>query len=204
MGATHQPRSEYAREQLDLRKHAFISQKKKTIEPTNFFSLLFSSSSSSPLATRPHFPQQTHTHLFTHSCSRLSLAPLTVSTTFFTLPPFLLISDMDVGINVEDGLEGCRICFDTEEDAESGKLISPCKCKGSQAVVHRNCLQKWRTFGGEKRKEKKKKTTQIIEMFCKVIAFMCATDSRVYTGARAQPARFCVEGRWGCCRWLTR
>lgn len=34
----------------------------------------------------------------------------------------------------------CRICFDNDE-----KLISPCKCTGTAAYVHENCLQKWRT-----------------------------------------------------------
>jgi hypothetical protein len=30
------------------------------------------------------------------------------------------------------------------EDPESGRLISPCKCKGSQKYVHEGCLQAWR------------------------------------------------------------
>jgi hypothetical protein len=29
-------------------------------------------------------------------------------------------------------------------DAESGRLIRPCKCKGSQRYVHEGCLQAWR------------------------------------------------------------
>lgn len=30
------------------------------------------------------------------------------------------------------------------EDPESGRLIRPCKCKGSQSYVHEGCLQNWR------------------------------------------------------------
>lgn len=30
------------------------------------------------------------------------------------------------------------------EDAELGRLMSPCKCKGSQRYVHEGCLQAWR------------------------------------------------------------
>ena len=35
----------------------------------------------------------------------------------------------------------CRICF---EDASRCDLISPCRCSGTSAFVHRNCLQRWR------------------------------------------------------------
>jgi len=39
----------------------------------------------------------------------------------------------------------CRICFGGVNDIiESGKLISPCKCKGSMKYVHVNCLNEWR------------------------------------------------------------
>jgi len=39
----------------------------------------------------------------------------------------------------------CRICFGGANDIlESGKLISPCKCKGSMKYVHVNCLNEWR------------------------------------------------------------
>ncbi|OLN92273.1 E3 ubiquitin-protein ligase MARCH11 [Colletotrichum chlorophyti] len=66
------------------------------------------------------------------------------------------------------GPRTCRICFEVvhptfeeptalsgflntrprpiykSEDDESGRLISPCKCKGSQRYVHEGCLQAWR------------------------------------------------------------
>ncbi|KAK6226079.1 hypothetical protein QIS74_02126 [Colletotrichum tabaci] len=66
------------------------------------------------------------------------------------------------------GPRTCRICFDVvyptfeepsamsgfmnsrqrptykSDDPESGRLISPCKCKGSQRYVHEGCLQAWR------------------------------------------------------------
>ncbi|KAL7930131.1 hypothetical protein V8C35DRAFT_324562 [Trichoderma chlorosporum] len=56
----------------------------------------------------------------------------------------------------------CRICLDTVEpkypsnssasskpiyvsdDRELGRLLSPCKCKGSQKYVHEGCLNSWR------------------------------------------------------------
>ncbi|KAK7424270.1 hypothetical protein QQX98_000538 [Neonectria punicea] len=66
------------------------------------------------------------------------------------------------------GPRTCRICFDTEypkfptetastfgfpapsrptyasDDPELGRLLSPCKCKGSQKYVHEGCLDAWR------------------------------------------------------------
>src|SRR5688572_19805468 len=35
----------------------------------------------------------------------------------------------------------CRICFEAEET--HSRLVSPCKCKGSQKFVHEECLAKW-------------------------------------------------------------
>jgi len=35
----------------------------------------------------------------------------------------------------------CRICKEEEED--SGKLIEPCKCRGSMRKVHPECLKSW-------------------------------------------------------------
>jgi len=34
----------------------------------------------------------------------------------------------------------CRICHDTESNE---RLISPCRCAGSLALVHRTCIEKW-------------------------------------------------------------
>ncbi|CAE7228540.1 unnamed protein product [Rhizoctonia solani] len=40
----------------------------------------------------------------------------------------------------------CRICLaGAEEEAELGRLISPCLCRGSIRYVHVNCLKQWRT-----------------------------------------------------------
>lgn len=36
----------------------------------------------------------------------------------------------------------CRICFDHEE-TENNKLITPCRCKGTQKYIHHNCLMEW-------------------------------------------------------------
>lgn len=37
----------------------------------------------------------------------------------------------------------CRICFGGEEEP-LGKLVSPCKCKGTMKYVHVDCLDAWR------------------------------------------------------------
>jgi hypothetical protein len=37
-------------------------------------------------------------------------------------------------------MEVCRICLESEEGK---KMISPCKCTGSQKFVHQKCLAKW-------------------------------------------------------------
>ncbi|KAF8414893.1 hypothetical protein BGX38DRAFT_1251571 [Terfezia claveryi] len=41
----------------------------------------------------------------------------------------------------------CRICFDTSTsgcDPEVGRLLSPCRCRGSSKYVHEGCLNQWR------------------------------------------------------------
>ncbi|BGP21451.1 E3 ubiquitin-protein ligase MARCH5 [Rhodotorula toruloides] len=55
---------------------------------------------------------------------------------------------------VEDGKENptvppadekmCRICFAGEDEEESGKLFSPCLCRGTSRYVHTKCLEQWR------------------------------------------------------------
>ena len=40
----------------------------------------------------------------------------------------------------------CRICFEPASEVEgeqSGELISPCACKGTQQYVHKSCLARW-------------------------------------------------------------
>jgi E3 ubiquitin-protein ligase DOA10 len=49
---------------------------------------------------------------------------------------YLLISEQKMQENM---LPQCRICYEGEEN-----LISPCKCSGTSAFVHRECLEKWR------------------------------------------------------------
>ncbi|KAF8326077.1 uncharacterized protein EI90DRAFT_3071414 [Cantharellus anzutake] len=45
----------------------------------------------------------------------------------------------------------CRICLaGPEEELELGRLIRPCKCKGSISFVHVECLNKWRTTSESK------------------------------------------------------
>eukprot|EP00928_Gymnodinium_smaydae_P050708 TRINITY_DN34274_c0_g1_i1.p1 TRINITY_DN34274_c0_g1~~TRINITY_DN34274_c0_g1_i1.p1 ORF type:complete len:334 (-),score=50.64 TRINITY_DN34274_c0_g1_i1:51-1052(-) len=41
-------------------------------------------------------------------------------------------------------LRCCRICLDSEEDAATGRLFSPCRCSGSMRFVHVACLDQWR------------------------------------------------------------
>ncbi|CAH8604835.1 unnamed protein product [Heterobilharzia americana] len=41
----------------------------------------------------------------------------------------------------------CRICL--EEGDEVDGLLSPCRCKGSVGLVHRNCLEKWLLTSGK-------------------------------------------------------
>jgi NAD-dependent DNA ligase len=39
----------------------------------------------------------------------------------------------------------CKICLGgVEEESELGRLISPCKCKGTIKYVHIECLNEWR------------------------------------------------------------
>jgi len=42
----------------------------------------------------------------------------------------------------------CRICLSdvNDEKSEQGKLFAPCQCKGSVGLVHRKCLDRWRTL----------------------------------------------------------
>jgi len=40
-----------------------------------------------------------------------------------------------------------RIC--TEANEPQNRLFRPCLCNGSMAWVHRTCLQRWRTTGGD-------------------------------------------------------
>ncbi|AYV86844.1 MAG: E3 ubiquitin-protein ligase MARCH5 [Sylvanvirus sp.] len=44
----------------------------------------------------------------------------------------------------DDSVLTCRICFESEESVESGRLFSPCKCRGTQRYIHVGCLDQWR------------------------------------------------------------
>ena len=35
----------------------------------------------------------------------------------------------------------CRVCF--EDEADTDKLIAPCRCKGSSKYIHQACLRTW-------------------------------------------------------------
>lgn len=38
----------------------------------------------------------------------------------------------------------CRICHDSEDNGADGRLFRPCRCSGTMAWVHVECLDKWR------------------------------------------------------------
>ena len=47
--------------------------------------------------------------------------------------------------NTQNNEKQCRICLSTQDEfIELGKLISPCKCKGTMKYVHIECLNRWR------------------------------------------------------------
>ncbi|KAF8468849.1 hypothetical protein BDZ91DRAFT_655826 [Kalaharituber pfeilii] len=51
-------------------------------------------------------------------------------------------------------LKTCRICFETTTesyDPELGRLLSPCRCRGSSKYVHEQCLNSWRTLSANSR-----------------------------------------------------
>ncbi|KAG0559777.1 hypothetical protein KC19_10G128400 [Ceratodon purpureus] len=50
--------------------------------------------------------------------------------------------DIDLEIGPEEDQRQCRICL--ELDGED--FIAPCKCRGSQKYVHRECLDNWRSI----------------------------------------------------------
>nr|VDD59148.1 unnamed protein product [Brassica oleracea] len=63
-------------------------------------------------------------------------------------------SSSDHEINAEEDLESggdsasapcCRICLENDSDLLEDELISPCMCKGTQQLVHRSCLDHWRS-----------------------------------------------------------
>jgi len=47
---------------------------------------------------------------------------------------------------VEAGERNCRICLESEETRETGRLFAPCLCKGSMKYVHTKCLNEWRAL----------------------------------------------------------
>jgi RING-variant domain len=96
----------------------------------------FSSAESEPAGTVPLYndatdvPPKAQKHYASRTC-RICLE--VVSPTFEPAP---------------EGLSGIlhpppRVIY-ISQDAESGRLIRPCKCKGTQRYVHEGCLQQWR------------------------------------------------------------
>ena len=47
-------------------------------------------------------------------------------------------------ISHDEDAPQCRICFDGGCFGEQGPLFRPCRCSGSMAWVHRECLDQWR------------------------------------------------------------
>ena len=45
----------------------------------------------------------------------------------------------------------CRICLGgVADEAELGRLFSPCRCKGTMRYVHVECLNRWRSAATKK------------------------------------------------------
>eukprot|EP00004_Rigifila_ramosa_P003362 TRINITY_DN1360_c0_g1_i3.p2 TRINITY_DN1360_c0_g1~~TRINITY_DN1360_c0_g1_i3.p2 ORF type:complete len:173 (-),score=25.49 TRINITY_DN1360_c0_g1_i3:301-819(-) len=42
------------------------------------------------------------------------------------------------------GERSCRICLEGEGEGYDGELFSPCRCRGTNLLVHRVCLDLWR------------------------------------------------------------
>jgi len=49
---------------------------------------------------------------------------------------------IDMGYGDGDEEPMCRICFE-EDEQDDNRLISPCKCDGTQKFVHQKCLREW-------------------------------------------------------------
>lgn len=49
----------------------------------------------------------------------------------------------EIAVLEEEG-PSCRICLESGETAESGRLFSPCLCSGSSGHIHESCLAQWR------------------------------------------------------------
>jgi len=59
-------------------------------------------------------------------------------------PPAESTSEAPADQQEEEHEKMCRICFDDAEDESTGKLITPCRCRGSMRYIHLNCLNRWR------------------------------------------------------------
>ncbi|KAI9296423.1 hypothetical protein K502DRAFT_323831 [Neoconidiobolus thromboides FSU 785] len=72
--------------------------------------------------------------------------------------------DMLINDNIlnNDDDRRCRICFDSEENQELGRLISPCHCKGSMKYVHLNCLNLWRLTSSNNNNNQFKKDSSFL------------------------------------------
>lgn len=60
-------------------------------------------------------------------------------------PPSTSLPQRQQGEDIN--LKTCRICLDTTtstSDPELGRLLSPCRCRGSSKYVHEECLNSWR------------------------------------------------------------
>ena len=61
----------------------------------------------------------------------------------------ICLEEVQPTTEIDDSMAGRMFASKTRvryisEDPELGRLISPCKCKGSQRYVHEGCLQAWR------------------------------------------------------------
>jgi uncharacterized membrane protein YdcZ (DUF606 family) len=76
----------------------------------------------------------------------------------------------------------CRICFEEDTLDENSGMFSPCRCKGSQKWVHRECLNTWRVSSEHR------------EAY-----YGCMTCKYKYHVSEANTD----ENEWGCIRYLS-
>lgn len=73
--------------------------------------------------------------------------------------PSCIGKEFDLKFDATGQLELCRICFDerigrSEKCQNQNKLVSPCNCKGTIALVHQKCLSRWNRVQSQEPKSK--------------------------------------------------
>jgi len=77
-----------------------------------------------------------------------ALAALTISALLLLQGSSPTGSGGDGGAAMSDDAPSCRICL---AGAEEGRLFRPCRCRGTMAWVHPQCLNEWRAVSANAR-----------------------------------------------------